>query len=56
MIVMDADGNLFDDRRKSDRRKASANVSDDRRKKDRRVKDINVSKTKVKRKVNKIDD
>jgi len=38
MIVVDPKGNLFDERRKSDRRKSKKNVEDDRRKgKDRRT-------------------
>lgn len=38
MIVVDPKGNLFDERRKSDRRKNKKTVKDDRRKgKDRRT-------------------
>lgn len=41
MIVMNHDGDLFDERRKKDRRKASSSVSADRRKNDRRKENIN---------------
>ena len=47
MIVMDRDGNLFDERRKNpDRRKKNTAVEDDRRGKDRRVENINEIKRK----------
>ncbi len=50
MIVMDRDGNLFDERRKNkDRRKKNSSVSNDRRvTKDRRVENINEIKRKRK--------
>jgi len=44
--------NIFEERRKSDRRNNTEKVADERRKNDRRVKDINAQK--VKRKLNKI--
>ena len=47
MLVMNRDGDLFDERRKNkDRRKKSTAVADDRRKSDRRVEDINAPKKK----------
>lgn len=47
MIVMDRDGNLFDERRKNkDRRKKNTDVANDRREKDRRVENINEIKRK----------
>lgn len=47
MIVMDRDGNLFDERRKNkDRRKKNQAVANDRRTKDRRVENINEVKRK----------
>lgn len=47
MIVMDRDGNLFDERRKNkDRRKKNTGVENDRREKDRRVENINEIKRK----------
>lgn len=47
MLVMNRDGDLFDERRKNkDRRRKSTSVSDDRRKADRRVEDINAPKNK----------
>ena len=44
MIVMNNDGDLFDERRKKQRRKNDINVSNERRKEDRRKVDINAVK------------
>lgn len=41
MIVMNHDGDLFDERRKKDRRKSNTDVANDRRKSDRRKININ---------------
>lgn len=41
MIVMNHDGDLFDERRKRDRRKKETSVQSDRRKEDRRKININ---------------
>ena len=41
MIVMNHDGDLFDERRKKDRRKKDSSISSDRRKEDRRKVNIN---------------
>ncbi len=41
MIVMNHDGDLFDERRKKDRRRKITDVLTDRRKEDRRKVDIN---------------
>ncbi len=42
MIVMDKEGNLFDERRKKkDRRKKNSVVSEEKRTSDRRVENIN---------------
>lgn len=41
MIVMNHDGDLFDERRKKDRRKNQTTVANDKRKEDRRKVDIN---------------
>ena len=41
MIVMNHDGDLFDERRKKERRKNNSAVSSDRRKEDRRKVNIN---------------
>lgn len=41
MLVMNNDGDLFDERRKKDRRKNDSEVSNDRRKNDRRKLNIN---------------
>lgn len=46
MIVMNRDGDLFDERRKKDRRKVNSAVSNDRRKEDRRKENINEVKKK----------
>ena len=47
MIVMNHDGDLFDERRKkADRRKKISDVLTDRRKEDRRKVDINAPKRK----------
>lgn len=46
MIVMNHDGDLFDERRKKDRRKNSTSVSTDKRKNDRRKENINEIKKK----------
>ncbi len=47
MIVMNHDGDLFDERRKkADRRKKISDVLTDRRKEDRRKVDINAPKHK----------
>ena len=43
MLVMDSDGNIFDERRKTQRRKSTSNMPNDRRKQDRRKKDINAN-------------
>lgn len=43
MLVMDSDGNIFDERRKTQRRKSTLDVPEDRRKDDRRKKDINAN-------------
>jgi len=43
MVVMDKKGDLFEERRKDNRRKTEVNVSEERRVKDRRKKDINAS-------------
>lgn len=48
MLVMNNDGDLFDERRKKDRRKNASNVSNDRRKEDRRKLNINEVKKKKK--------
>ena len=44
MLVMNRDGDLFDERRKKDRRKVNSEVSNDRRKEDRRKENINKTK------------
>ncbi len=41
MVVMDKDGNLFDERRKKDRRKRNSDIREDRRSSDRRIENIN---------------
>ena len=41
MLVMNRDGDLFDERRKKDRRKLNSEVPNDRRKEDRRKENIN---------------
>lgn len=41
MLVMNNDGDLFDERRKKDRRKNDSEISNDRRKNDRRKLNIN---------------
>lgn len=41
MIVMNHDGDLFDERRKKDRRKNQSDVANDKRKEDRRKVNIN---------------
>ena len=41
MLVVDGEGNFFDERRKNERRKEDKKVSSDKRKTDRRVNDIN---------------
>ena len=46
MIVMNHDGDLFDERRKKDRRKNKVEVKNERRKEDRRKENINKSKKK----------
>ena len=46
MIVMNHDGDLFDERRKKERRKNNENVDNDRRKEDRRKVNINEVKKK----------
>ena len=46
MIVMNHDGDLFDERRKKERRKIKENVDNDRRKEDRRKVNINEVKKK----------
>lgn len=46
MIVMNHDGDLFDERRKKDRRKVNSTVENDRRKEDRRKENINEVKKK----------
>ena len=45
MLVMNKKGEIFDERRKSERRKKeSEDISKDRRKTDRRIEDINSPK------------
>ncbi len=44
MIVMNNDGDLFDERRKKERRKNKSSVESERRKEDRRK--VNINKTK----------
>ena len=44
MVVMDKEGSLFDERRKTTRRKNEVNVSKERRVKERRKNDINGKK------------
>lgn len=46
MIVMNHDGDLFDERRKKERRKNKIAVTNERRKEDRRKVDINEVKKK----------
>jgi hypothetical protein len=46
MIVMNHDGDLFDERRKKDRRKNKSTVENERRKSDRRKENINEVKKK----------
>lgn len=46
MIVMNHDGELFDERRKKDRRKNNTEVKVERRKENRRKENINESKKK----------
>lgn len=46
MIVMNHDGDLFDERRKKDRRKNNTAVKNDKRKEDRRKENINETKKK----------
>ena len=46
MLVMNCDGDLFDERRKKDRRKLNSEVPNDRRKEDRRKENINEVKKK----------
>ena len=41
LVVMDKDGNLFDERRKKDRRKRNSDIREDRRSSDRRIENIN---------------
>ena len=48
MLVMNRDGDLFDERRKKDRRKVNSEVPKDRRKEDRRKENINEVKKKNK--------
>lgn len=48
MLVMNRDGDLFDERRKKDRRKVNSEVPNDRRKEDRRKENINEVKKKNK--------
>lgn len=47
MLVMNRDGDLFDERRKKDRRKVNSEVPNDRRKEDRRKENINEVKKKI---------
>lgn len=46
MVVMNHDGDLFDERRKKDRRKNNTEVKTERRKGDRRTENINETKKK----------
>ncbi len=46
MIVMNHDGDLFDERRKKDRRTKNSSVDNERRKSDRRKENINEVKKK----------
>lgn len=46
MVVMNHDGDLFDERRKKDRRKNNTEVKTERRKGDRRKENINETKKK----------
>ena len=46
MPVMDLKGDLFDERRKNDRRKKNKTVKDEKRTEERRKKDINAPKEK----------